>query len=282
MKKIATGLILLMVLAVISVYAEDNSTTNVERMDNSKIKAERMINLCEKAQGKLGSILDRIENKEAEKLFNDASKELEKAQSFYEKEQYDKAIENCLDAMHKFRECAALIREGTSERAKERIEGQIERIGSYISKIKERTENEAVIALLNDAESHLDAARTYLENGEIRKAESEIQKAINILRNLKEAWENGYQEKIKQRLEKLNETAKRRIQFYEQALDTLRDEGYDVQDLERDLEKIKNDLGDITSLINEGKYKEALPEIRELCREMQEFQENLRRIRNES
>ncbi|MCK4311076.1 MAG: flagellar protein FliS, partial [Methanomicrobia archaeon] len=168
------------------------------------------------------------------------------------------------------------------ERAKERIEGQIERIGSYISKIKERTENEDVIALLNDAESHLDAARTYLENGEIRKAESEIQKAINILRNLKEAWENGYQEKIKQRLEKLNETAKRRIQFYEQALDTLRDEGYDVQDLERDLEKIKNDLGDITSLINEGKYKEALPEIRELCREMQEFQENLRRIRNES
>ena len=272
MKKIAIGLILLMVLAAISVNAEENSKT----------KAERMIGLCEKAQEKLGSILDRIENNEAEELFREASEELDKAKNLYSEEEYDRAIESCLEAMHKFRECAMLLKEEAGGKVKERIEGQIERMESYISRIREIVENEEIIALLDNAETHLEKARTYLENGEAIKAESEVQKAWNILKNLKEQWKNRYGEKIKQRLEKLNETAKKRIQFYEQALDKLREEGYDVQDLEKDLGKIESDLNNVNSLINEGKYKEALPKIRELYREMQEFQEKLRGIRNES
>ena len=272
MKKTAIGLILLMVLAVISVNAEENSKT----------KAEKMIGLCERAQAKLDYILDKIENNEAEELFREAGEELDKAKKLYNEEEYDGAIESCLEAMHKFRESAVLIREEAGGKIKDMIEGQIERMESYISRIKEIAENEEIIALLDNAESHLEKARMYLENGEAIKAESEVRKAANILKNLREQWKSRYGEKIKQRLEKLNETAKKRIQFYEQALDKLREEGYDVQDLERDLNEIKNDLNNVNSLINEGKYKEALPKIRELYREMQEFQEKLRGIRNES
>jgi len=57
-----------MVLAAISVNAEENS----------KIKAEKMIGLCERAQAKLDYILDKIENNEAEELFREASEDMNK------------------------------------------------------------------------------------------------------------------------------------------------------------------------------------------------------------
>ncbi|GEM_PF-1382053 len=276
MKKIAIGLILLMVLATISVYAEDNPTKS------TKAKAERMIKLCERAQNKLSSILEKTDNKEAEKLFKDACRELDKAKDFYNKEDYDKSIESSLEAMHKFRECAALIKEEAGTKIKERIEGQIERLEKYISRIKENTQDEEILTLLDNAESHLEKAKTYLNDGDMKKARSEIKAAVNVLKNIKEQWKNRYQEKIKQRIEKLAETADKRVGIYHQILERFRENGYNVEDLERELSKIESDLSKVHSLINNGKYREALSGIKELYKEMQEFQENLRRIRNES
>jgi flagellin-specific chaperone FliS len=277
MKKIAVGLILLVVLATFVVYAEETSTET----ERGKAKAERMIKLCERAEDKIGSILGRADNKEAEKLFRDASKELEKAQRFYEEGQYEKAIESCLETMHLFKECAVLIKEEAGEGIKDRLYGQIERLESYISRVKEKVENEEIIALLNDAESQLQEAKRYIEQGELRKAQSAIREATEILKGLREEWKSIYQEKIEERLENLIETAKRRVQIYEQALETLKEEGYDVEDLEWELEGITSDLNNIERLIAEGTYEEAVSQMRSIYRAMQELQQKLRRIRNE-
>ncbi len=278
MKKTAIGLSLLLVLSVFTMSAEPNSTRETQDLQT---KTERMIRLCEKAEAKLSTILEKVDNKEAEKFFKDASKDLNKAINFYEKKQYEKSIESCLDVMHTFRECAALIKEDVGERREEKIEDSIARLETYISRIREKIDNEAILALLNTAQNHVEKAKEYLEEGNLRNAVSEIQKAKNVLQKLREVWKEQYRENLKERVEKLFRAMERRVQVYEKILDRMEQEGYDVTELEAELDDIKTDIASAHELVRKGDYEEAVSKIREIYKKMQQFQEKLRGIVNE-